>query len=301
MLTRHLTAVLALLALPATSRAQANAEPRFTWRYELLAADRAASDTALASGLAAAVGRAGAPDIVLLYPGAPVIAGRDAATQMLAAQDALRALRLRWVPLSAEVSVDGTFGVSYGVTAIVNPPGAAGPALRFAKYLSAWRRGPDGWRLVAHSLVGLLPATVYTPPPGFRAGPLTPIPASGPVADFARADLDFAALAGRDGASPAFATFASVEGVVFPPTGDLVRGPEAIRRLMVERTPSTWRWAPVTGGAAASGDIGFTVGEATITPQDGAPAYTKYLTLWRRESDGSLRFLADGGNARPSP
>ena len=27
----------------------------------------------------------------------------------------------------------------------------------------------------------------------------------------------------------------------------------------------------------------------------------KYLTIWRRQPGGEVRFLTDGGNARPSP
>jgi hypothetical protein len=29
--------------------------------------------------------------------------------------------------------------------------------------------------------------------------------------------------------------------------------------------------------------------------------YTKYLSLWRRDPDGRIRYLADGGNVRPPP
>jgi hypothetical protein len=44
------------------------------------------------------------------------------------------------------------------------------------------------------------------------------------------------------------------------------------------------------------------VGEATIRViRGGNPGtfYSKYLTVWRRMPDGSIRFLVDGGNARP--
>ena len=29
--------------------------------------------------------------------------------------------------------------------------------------------------------------------------------------------------------------------------------------------------------------------------------YSKYLTIWLRQPDGSLKFLVDGGGARPRP
>ncbi len=267
-------------------------------RHEsLIAADHAAADTAMVRGLGSALAAMGASDLVLLYPGAPVIQGRDAARQLLGSQAALTALTVRWVPLYGEVSRDGSFGVTYGVTGIAAAAGA-GPPIRFGKYLSAWRHGPDGWKLVAHVEVGLLPATAYSAPAGFSAPTLSAMPTSGPAADFARADLAFAALAGKRGAPAAFAAFATSDAVTFSGTGEINRGPEGIRRWL-DGDDSRWIWHPVAGGGAP--DLGFTVGESVITPKGGAPSYGKYLTLWRREAGGKVLYLADGGNARPGP
>lgn len=284
--------------LPGPLAAQASAHERMIRRDQLLAADRAAADTAVALGLAEALQRSGAPELVVVYPGAPVVAGRDAVYRLLSQQSALKAITLRWVPLYAEVSADGSFGISWGVTGIASaaaPP--AGP-LRLGKYLSAWRRVGDGWKLVARAEVGLLPGPAYVAPAGFTAPPLVALPRSGPVADYAGADAEFAALAGRQGAAAAFAAFAASDAVIFPGTGELARGPEAIRRVL-GGDQSAWSWRPVAGGGAA--DLGFTVGESVITAKGEAPSYGKYLTLWRREPGGALRFIADGGNARPAP
>jgi len=298
--TRIAAALLALASCsPVVLRAQRPAGDRLAWRDDLLAADRAAADSAPVLGLSDALARVATTEFVLVYPGAPVVAGRDAARRLMAAQNALKPLVVRWVPLFAEVSSDGTFGVSYGVTGIATA--APGSTFRFGKYLSAWRHTPDGWRLVAHAQIGLLPPTAFRAPAQFRKPGAWALPAGGPVGDFARADQDFSALAGRDGAAAAFAAFAAADGVLFPGSGELARGPDAIRRVLTGGPPSLWHWTPVAGDAAASGDLGFTVGEATITAQGDAPIYTKYLSLWRRESDGRIRFIADGGNLRPPP
>lgn len=289
---------LALIAAPLP--AQISAAERLARHDQLIAADRAAADTAMALGLAEALARAGAAELVLVYPGAPVVAGLDATRELLAGQPELKALTLRWVPLFAEVSSDGSFGVSYGVTGIASSAGPSAAPLRFGKYLSAWRRVGDEWKLVAHAQVGLLPPTAYAAPPGFTAPPPPILPGSGPVAAFARADAQFAVLAGKQGASRAFEAFAAKDAVTFPGTGELARGPEAIgRRLAGDE--SAWSWRPVAGGAATSGDLGFTVGEAVITAKGEPPSYGKYLTLWRREAGNAVRFIADGGNARPAP
>jgi len=288
---------LALLPVPLL-QAQISKNERQARHDQLIAADRAVADTAMALGFAEAIARAGAPELVLVYPGAPVVAGLDAVRQLLEAQAPLKALTLRWVPLYAEVSSDGSFGVSYGVTGIASseaPP--AGP-LRFGKYLSAWKRVGDGWRMVGHAEVGLLPPGLYTAPSGFAPPALTALPASGPVAVFARADLQFAALAGKQGAPSAFAAFAAPDAVTFAGSGELARGPAAIRQWLGE-DESAWSWRPVAGGGAP--DLGFTVGESVIAPRGEAPFYGKYLTLWRREPGGAIRYISDGGNARPAP
>lgn len=289
---RHLSSVI-LLSLASTAAAQ-QSERRMVWRDELLAADAAASDSSRINGLARAIGRVGASDMVLLYPGAPVVVGRDIAVRVLNAQPLLPRL-VSWVPLHAEVSSDGSMGISYGVTSVIADRALAENA-RFGKYLTAWRRDPDGWRIVAHAQLGLVPPGAYTPAPNV-ALPAPRIPGS--AADFVRADTEFAAHAARAGAPDAFAKYIAVDGVLFPATGELIRGRTEARRLIGEGPQSSWLWRPVAAGAAASRDIGWTVGEAVITPPQGSPYFTKYLSLWRRESDGTIRFVADGGNARP--
>ena len=270
-----------LICLAGSARAQAALD-------SLVAVDRGLSD----SGFAALVAH-GANDLVLVYPGAPVVAGRANAERMLEAQAALRGVRVRWVPLHGEVSRDGGFGVTYGVTAITDSSGA----LRFGKYLSAWRRDGAGWKLVAHSQVGLLPSSAFTAPAGFQAGSPS-IPSS--FRPFAIADSSFAAQAGRSGAADAFAAWIAPDGAMFSGSGEIVRGPEGAHRLL-DGGQASWWWQPVAAFGSSGGDLGATVGEAIITPPGGgAPNYSKYLTLWRRLPDGSIRFLADGGNGRPA-
>jgi len=277
---------LALLALSFALQ-QPTSERQLAWRDELLAADAAAADTARLIGLPSTLNRVGIPELVVLYPGAPILTGRDVVTRVLAAQPALPR-SVSWVPLYAEVSDDGRMGVSYGVTGT--------ESMRFGKYMTAWRRGSDGWKMVAHAQLGIAAPNAYRPPAGFVPPALPGIP--GHAAEYARADAEFASHAMRAGAPDAFGKWIAVDGVMFPVTGEIIRGRAEARRLLSEGPPAQWVWRPLIAGA--SGNIGWTVGEAVITPANGPPFYTKYMSLWRRERDGSIRFIADGGNARPA-
>jgi len=122
--------------------------------------------------------------------------------------------------------------------------------------------------------------------PGGGAGP------------FIAADLVFAQLAGDSGAAVAFRAYAAEDAVSFGGGSLLVQGPLPISRVV--SGPEQWSWHPVAAGAAKDANLGWTAGEAIIRDPEGAPNYSKYLTVWTRDPDGQVRFLLDGGNARPA-
>jgi len=67
-------------------------------------------------------------------------------------------------------------------------------------------------------------------------------------------------------------------------------------------------WIPEEAVVASSGDLGFTWGHFTATSHDSTgqlvTEHGKYLDVWRRQSDGSWRWIADigtGGDGDASP
>jgi hypothetical protein len=80
-------------------------------------------------------------------------------------------------------------------------------------------------------------------------------------------------------------------------------GPTDIQTRLAEGPAgrADWRWWPLLTIAAASGDLGVTIGEAEIMPPGAAaPALSKYLSVWLRQPDGSLKYVVDAGSARPA-
>ncbi|MEP6904810.1 MAG: hypothetical protein ABI875_01930 [Gemmatimonadales bacterium] len=280
----------------------ATASPARATRGSLLQADHALSTAARTRGIAAAFGEVLAPGSLFLYEGAPVVAGRDNILALLGAQPVLAAIRVQWLPLVAAMSADGTLGATYGVTAISPLPVPGDSAIRFGKYISTWRWNPTGaWQLVGHVEMGLTDAAVVIPAGLANATLLAGDPLSGTGAPFARADIDFAKMAAASGAPAAFGAFAAPDAATLPGSGEIIIGPAAIRARMLESSIATakWDWRPVYAEASTRGDLGFTVGEATIKPPNSSDEYhSKYLTLWRRQPDGSIRFIVDGGNGR---
>jgi ketosteroid isomerase-like protein len=289
------------LPAQAASPAVAASSPKAT-RSSLLQADHALSAAAQSRGVVAAWGEVLAQRSLFLYDGAPIAAGRDNILALLGAQPSLAAMRVQWLPLVAAISTDGTFGATYGVTAISSLPVQVDSAIRFGKYISTWRWSAAGaWQLVGHVEMGLTGAAVVIPPGFPKPGSTLSDPLSDPAAAFARADIDFAKMAAASGAPAAFGAFAAPDAATLPGSGEIVIGPAAIHARMLESSlaAAKWEWHPVYTEGSRSGDLGFTVGEATIkVPNSADEFHSKYLTLWRRQPDGSIRFIVDGGNGR---
>jgi ketosteroid isomerase-like protein len=260
----------------------------------LLAADRAAAERSLRDGAAPALMRILAPDGAVLWPGAPVVAETDAVRSLFSAIR-LGSAALTWEPLGAELSADSTLGLTWGASMRVSRESASGPSPVRGRYLAGWRRAPARWELVAIAFTGS--AAPPVDPPKELPLRLPPLSATGNAGRFVAADLAFAALAADSGAALAFERWAAPTAIL--PGSILAIGPAAIAKAIGSGVPASWRWQPVLAWSSSAGDLGFTVGEAVITPKNGSPSYSKYLTAWRRLADGSVRYIADGGNPRP--
>lgn len=267
-------------------------------REALRAADGALSAAAEARGFAAGLAAALAEDAYVLREGAPLLHGRDRIHAHLAASPAGR---LNWTTLRAGVSADGLHGYTFGGGTYTLPDGTP----EFSRTLSYWRNEGGTWK-VAAMVVNRADTPAKPAPAGFfpeDGAPSAP-PASVSAASAAtaldevmQADRDFAAMAAAQNAPLAFRHYMAPDGAMLT---DPVYGPDANYDLQ-KNSRTVVEWGPVAGGAAASGDLGFTIGVATFTePDTGMRHYGKYLSVWRRQPNGEWRYVVDGGNARPA-
>jgi len=274
----------AALLIAATPLAGQEADPA----QSLAAADRAWSDSTAARGAAGFASRL-TTDALYLYPGAPILEGRDAIARFFPGHPRQT---MRWQSLRVVVDSGGYSGATFGVLTASDSS-----ATVMGRYIAFWVRGMD-WRVsaVMHALPLAgdppLPATLsFRPDTG----------GTGSRGQAERADRAFAADAARRGADRAFQAYAAPDAMMFAGTGQLLLGPEEIGAAM--GGPATWTWGPVASGAAGGlptpSNLAYTVGEAEIRA-GGRVFPTKYLTIWQRQPDGSWKFITDGGNARPA-
>lgn len=119
-------------------------------------------------------------------------------------------------------------------------------------------------------------------------------------AELVEADRRFAASVQRHGLAGWITAFAPSGRMIAD--GQSYLGPEGIRRAMLPVLADTTfsiTWDPIYAEVAASGDLGYTVGryEQTSRVADETVVNSgKYLTVWRRQEDGSWKVKADIGN-----
>ena len=263
-------------------------------REAVLAAERRTVEVSRDSGLTKALLQSVHPSAALLWPGAPPVVGRDDIGRLLTGLES-DSLFLTWQPLEVELARDSSLAVSWGVAVAAARYDPRSTEL--GRYIGVWRRDRSRWTIAALVYIGIRESPTATLPADLPRA-LPALKPAGPARPFAEADLAFARLAGDSGAGIAFKQWAAPNAVMFSGRGLLIRGPEAIERAVAG--PAEWQWYPVMAGAAQSGDMGWTAGQAVIAASGAKPSYSKYLTVWIRRSDGTVRFLTDGGNARPA-
>lgn len=267
--------------------------------------DQARGDSVAALGAIDGMLASLAPNVSFLRAGVPTVYGRDAVRTLLAAGPALPGSRT-WQPLGGGISFDLRSAYTYGVAARVAPPKAE---IQLERYIAYWERGAgrgEPWRIIAYAEVGSPPATGLTvervDPPDL--GKVLSKPAVAAVDKVRATDSLFSDLADRMGVPFAFSDNADDYGAVFGSPA-LVVGPRAIREYFdSQRSASSLSWRPIYSSVAGSLDLAFTIGDYTTTSRGTSGAaiqrFGKYLTVWKREKDGTWKFMIDGGNATPA-
>ena len=117
-------------------------------------------------------------------------------------------------------------------------------------------------------------------------------------------ELAFAKMAKEQGTRPAFAAFIAADGILFRPTA--VKGKEWLAKNPAPASDKhPWlRWYPAVAVMAESGDMGYTTGPWEFRPNVNdakAVAFGNFLTVWKKQADGSWKFAIDLGISNPAP
>jgi ketosteroid isomerase-like protein len=301
------TARIAMEAAPSAARSAAEAAPQASTptarAAELLAADSRLGREAAALPMRDALAAMLAPDAIMPAPGLGFAEGRDAILAALA-RDTLNATsRLRWSPVRAGVSGDGSHGVTIGLLTVTR----ADASTREFKYLAYWVRSADGWQAKVWRRIPRAAGA----PRSETESPWLPLAADAGAPRLSAAALEdarrglvamekiFSDSAARIGIGPAFEALGSREAMHLgsPSDVDFNRGNAVIARAVqggapAGSSPVTWSadWALI----APSGDLGVTLGYIVPNgqPAGAAPQRFPFFTIWRREA-GGWKYIAE--------
>lgn len=127
------------------------------------------------------------------------------------------------------------------------------------------------------------------------------------VNEILEADKAFSAMCLEKGMGEAFIAFAADDAIKLQPRQNTIMNKQeliASFKQDPENAALKFGWEPLK--ADVSGDIGYTFGLCKIVlPADSTNnsknMYFNYVTVWKKQKDGSWKYQADGGNPVPTP
>lgn len=143
--------------------------------------------------------------------------------------------------------------------------------------------------------------------PQTAAEPAQPAPAATPAPPspelqaaleaMVRTEQEFSRTSAEKGTRDAFLAFLAADAVLFRP------GPVP-GRTYIEQGPASpilLTWKPIHAEIAASGDLGYTTGpfELRATRDAKETSHGHYVTVWKKQADGTWKAVIDGGINTP--
>jgi ketosteroid isomerase-like protein len=112
------------------------------------------------------------------------------------------------------------------------------------------------------------------------------------------ADRAFSKLSVQKGMKNAFLEYIDSNGVLLRPNQFPIVGADAIDFLIqINDSTYTLQWEPKSGAIAQSGELGYTYGLYALKPSGkDTTIYGTYVSIWKKQSDGSWKFVLDSGN-----
>jgi len=117
-------------------------------------------------------------------------------------------------------------------------------------------------------------------------------------------DRAFSALSAEEGMHKAFLHYAATDMVKLQEGKFPVIGKEALRSTFEGAADNMYRltWLPVKAEVSKSCALGYTFGNYELYDfARNEIRYGNYFTVWRKEKDGTWRWVLDGGNSTPKP
>lgn len=119
-----------------------------------------------------------------------------------------------------------------------------------------------------------------------------------------KTERSFSHMSEEKGTREAFAAFIADDGILFRPRAVVGKKWMQEHPLPPANNHPLLTWQPIYAFMSRSGDLGYTTGpwQYKSDIKDAKPsAFGNFMTIWKRQSDGSWRFVLDLGISNPEP
>ena len=124
-------------------------------------------------------------------------------------------------------------------------------------------------------------------------------PTDANVQDVIQADKDFSTLSQQQGMKKAFLSYMDSNAVMLSANHMPTAGNDLIKHYSeLNDTNIILTWEPLNGSIAKSADLGYTYGVYTFKLKSGDTTAHQgtYTTIWKKQSNGTWKFVLDTGN-----
>jgi ketosteroid isomerase-like protein len=122
------------------------------------------------------------------------------------------------------------------------------------------------------------------------------------IENLRQTELAFSKMCGEKGMEASFLFYADKDVIKLEGDGHFpIIGIDSLKASFgEEREKFQLQWSPTKVEVSKSADIGYTFGTWTLTKADGSKLFGVYYTVWKKQQDGSWKFIFDTGNTTPA-
>ena len=127
---------------------------------------------------------------------------------------------------------------------------------------------------------------------------------SGSEKELIKTDKEFSEKSIKDGISEAFISYADKDVILMRDKQFPIFGIKELKEYYsnIKKGNAKLEWSPVKAEISKSGELGYTFGNWIYSTKNSKDTvYGNYVTIWKKQKDGSWKFVLDGGNTTPSP
>ena len=123
------------------------------------------------------------------------------------------------------------------------------------------------------------------------------------VAKLRATEIAFSKMCVEKGMAESFVFYADKDVIKLSEGKFPIIGKDSLIASFANKAPQTFKleWYPVKVEVSKSADLGYTFGNWIFTSSKGEKDYGNYMTVWKKQKDGSWKFVIDGGNSTPAP